>query len=282
MRFFLLASLWTASADQVPDVVFVATPLEIAGAMLDLAGVTDSDVVYDLGSGDGRIVIAAAKHYRARAIGVEIDSNLVAQSRRSADSAGVSALAEFQRGDLFGTDLRDATVVTLYLGPMLNARLKPLLFRDLRPGTRVVSQNFDMGDWAPDSLVLVRGRTFAETPVHLWVMPADVAGEWEISLQDPAGGGERLELRLSQRYQQLTGAVTSPGRHLAVSSPTLRADRLAFDLVEEGRTLRFEGRVAGDSASGSITSTQAHERGAWRAMRQRPPHPKARRPSSKD
>ncbi len=280
MTFFLLASLWSGSAHQAPDVVFVATPVEIAGAMLNLAGVTDSDVVYDLGSGDGRIVIAAAKQYGARAIGIEIDSGLVAQSRRSADSAGVSALAEFQRADLFGADLREATVVTLYLGRMLNERLKPLLFRDLRPGTRVVSQNFDMGDWAPDSLVLVRGRNFAETPVHLWVMPADVAGTWEVSIEGPPGGTERLELRLSQRYQELTGTVTSPGRRVALRSPALRADRLAFELVEGGRTRSFEGRVVRDSASGT-TSNQDGKRGAWRAIRQRPPHPKARRPSSK-
>jgi SAM-dependent methyltransferase len=265
----LLAGPWNASTAQAPDVVFVATPLEVAIGMLNIAGVTERDLVYDLGSGDGRIVIAAAKHYGARAVGIEIDSNLVVESRRSADSAGVGARAEFRRGDLFETDLRQATVVTLYLGRTFNERLRPKLFRDLRPGSRVVSQNFDMGDWLPDSVVLVRGRYFGETPVHLWVMPAEVGGTWDVTVEGGGPGPDRLQLQLGQRYQQLTGTARSAAGRMDLTAPTMRGDRLAFTIAAAGAELRFQGRVEGNTASGTVTASPGAGARQWRATRVR-------------
>lgn len=263
----LLSAAAPPAAAQIGDVVFVATPAELVIGMLDLAGVSDRDVVYDMGSGDGRIVIAAARHYGARAVGVEIDSNLVEESRRSADSAGVGHRVEFRRGDLFATDLRDATVVTLYIGRMLNERLRPVLFRDLRPGSRVVSQNFDMGDWEPDSVILVRGRQVGETPIHLWVMPADVAGEWRVEVASGSGVAESFALPVEQRYQMLGGPSDARGR--------VRGERFTLEVRRDGRKLRLEGRVQGDSAWGTVRADGDPPR-PWKATR--PPRPRAGRP----
>ena len=151
----------------VPDVRFVATPPEVVDAMLTSARVTSADIVYDLGSGDGRIVIAAAKTYGARGVGIEINPQLVAESNARARAAGVSHLVQFMQGDLFTADFSGATVVTLYLGPSLNERIKPRLLRELRPGTRVVSNTYDMLGWTADERVDVDGRW-----VFLWTVPA--------------------------------------------------------------------------------------------------------------
>jgi len=151
---------------RVPDVRFVATPPEVVDAMLTAARVTSADTVYDLGSGDGRIVIAAAQKYGARGVGIEINPLLVAESNASARAAGVPHLVQFIQGDLFTADIRAATVVTLYLSPSINERLKPRLLRELRPGARIVSHVYDMLGWTADQRVDVDGRW-----VFLWTVP---------------------------------------------------------------------------------------------------------------
>jgi SAM-dependent methyltransferase len=150
-----------------PDVRFVATPPEIVDAMLTAARVTSADIVYDLGSGDGRIVIAAAKKFGARGVGIEINPQLVAESKANARAAAVSHVVQFIEGDLFTADFSAATVVALYLSPSLNERIKPRLLRELRPGTRVVSYVYDMLGWTADQRVDVDGRW-----VFLWTVPA--------------------------------------------------------------------------------------------------------------
>jgi SAM-dependent methyltransferase len=244
-------------ADGTREVGFVATPVALLTGMLDLAAVADSDVVYDLGSGDGRLVIAAAQR-GARGVGVELDSMLVEESRASADTAGVAARAEFRQADLFATDLRPATVVTLYLGRELNQRLRPIFLRDLRPGTRVVSQAFDMGDWPPDSVVTVRSREVAATPVHLWVIPADVAGRWALTVGADEASAERIRLELAQDYQVARGTADSE----PLERVRLRGDSLAFSAG--GR--RFGGRVSGNGARGSVKASGAPPK-PWRAVR---------------
>lgn len=151
-----------------PDVLFIPTPQPVVDAMLELAGVTSADVVYDLGSGDGRIVIAAAKKYGARGVGVEIDPALVAQATANAAAAGVADRVRFVNGNIFEADLKDATVVTLYLLQSLNERLRPKLVRELKPGARIVSHVFNMGpEWPPAEAIRVEGH-----PVYLWSIPA--------------------------------------------------------------------------------------------------------------
>jgi precorrin-6B methylase 2 len=150
------------------DVIFLPTPAEVVAAMLDLAKVTDRDVVYDLGSGDGRVPIAAAKDHGARGVGVEFNPKLVALSRQNAEKAGVSDRVRFVNADLFETDLSEATVVTLYLLGSLNQRLLPKLRHDLKPGSRIVSHAFTMGDqWKPDAERTINGKT-----IYLWIVPS--------------------------------------------------------------------------------------------------------------
>ena len=148
------------------DVVYVPTPYDVVEEMLRMAGVRKGDVLFDLGSGDGRIPIAAAKKFGIRATGIEIDPALAGQAEQHARNAGVGALVEFRQEDLFKTDFRDATVVTLYLQPHLNLKLRPRLWAELKPGTRIVSHQFDMGDWPPEKRWERNGHT-----VYLWTVP---------------------------------------------------------------------------------------------------------------
>jgi precorrin-6B methylase 2 len=153
-----------------PDVIFVPTPPDVVDAMLKLAKVTSSDVIYDLGSGDGRIPIAAAKTYGARGVGIDIDPERVREATANARSTGVADKVTFVAGDLFAADISQATVVTLYLLPSLNIKLAGKLMTDLKPGTRVVSHAFDMGDWKPQQTMTVSGRS-----IYLWTIPQPAA-----------------------------------------------------------------------------------------------------------
>ncbi|HZM33850.1 MAG TPA: class I SAM-dependent methyltransferase [Burkholderiales bacterium] len=152
--------------EQRPDVIFVPTPHEVVDEMLKLANVKKGDVLYDLGSGDGRIPVTAAKRFGIRAVGIDIDPQRIKEASENARKHGVSQLVSFRQEDLFKTDFREATVVTLYLLPELNVRLRPRLLAELRPGTRIVSHQFDMGDWKPQKQLEVNGRS-----VYLWTVP---------------------------------------------------------------------------------------------------------------
>jgi SAM-dependent methyltransferase len=165
-RFLLVLTMTAAAAGaQTPDIHYVPTSGGVTDAMLKLAHVTSDDVVYDLGSGDGRIVIAAAKKYGARGVGIEIDANLIKEANRNAQKAGVADRVKFVQGDLFKTDLSEATVVTLYLSNSINRRIASILQKQLKPGSRVVSHRFDMGDWKPEADVRLEG-----THVYLWTI----------------------------------------------------------------------------------------------------------------
>lgn len=153
-------------AAKTPDVIFVPTPQEVVEDMLRLADVKKGDVLYDLGSGDGRIPITAAKTYGIRAVGIDIDPDRIAEAQENAKKAGVTKLVEFRLEDLFKSDFRDASVVTLYLLPELNVKLRPRLLGELKPGTRIVSHQFDLGDWRPDKKLETNGRV-----VYFWVVP---------------------------------------------------------------------------------------------------------------
>lgn len=178
------------------DVIWVPTPAALATAMLRAAQVKTSDIVYDLGSGDGRIAIAAAKEFGATGYGIEFNPAMVALARRNAQRAGVGGKVSFVQGDIFKTDFSKATVVTMYLLPSLNLRLRDTILA-MRPGTRVVSHAFDMGDWAADQTIEADSRT-----AYLWIVPANVGGRWTITR------GARTEpLVLAQSYQMLSGTV---------------------------------------------------------------------------
>ncbi len=151
---------------QPPDVPYVPTPQVVVDAMLELGGVKSGDVLYDLGSGDGRIPVTAAKTYGVRAVGIDIDPQRISEANANAKEAGVTGLVTFRQADLFKQDLREANVVTLYLLPSLNVKLQPKLLAELKPGSRIVSHAFDMGDWKPDATQEVEGST-----IYLWTVP---------------------------------------------------------------------------------------------------------------
>ena len=243
----LPALLAAGCSGRAPDVIFLPSAADVADRMLELAGVTVDDVVYDLGCGDGRIVIRAAKRFGAQGVCVELDPGLVARSRAAADTAGVRDRIRFVRGDLFAVPLEGGTVVTLYLSPALNARLRPKLLRELRPGARVVSHNFGMGDWEADSVVTVTGPRGARSAVRLWTIPADVAGNWTLQVEGDAR--PRYQLRLEQVYQRVTGTASQGGRAVPLGPIRLDGRRIGLTLGD-GSGAGLDGEIEGATMRG--------------------------------
>ena len=213
------------------DVVWVPTPQALVDKMLDIAKVTASDTVFDLGSGDGRTVITAAKR-GARATGIEYNPDMVELSKANAAKEGVSEKAVFMKADLFETDLSKATVITRFLLPDLNLRLRPKILQQ-RPGTRVVSNSFDMSDWEADETVILDQNTGCDTycTARLWIVPAKVAGTHKTA---------QGELTLEQAFQKVSGKLRSKDKDIAVKGKVVGEEVI---LTVDGRTLR--GRVTG-------------------------------------
>ena len=259
----LFSPLAQAGSSREPDVVFVTTPHEVVSEMLRLVDVQASDRVFDLGSGDGRIVIAAARDYGARGTGIEINPELVELSRRNALEEGVSDRVEFIVMDLFQVDLRPASVVTLYLLPDLNLRLRPLLFEQLKPGSRVVSHAFDMGGWAPDEQTSM-GRYY----IYAWVIPANVSGRWE--WRDDTPGSGLNELHLEQTFQQIKGSLRNDSGYFPISWASLRGEHLMLvfdDGIDQSASPAFyEGKLTGERLEGTFTLSGEAPR-SWTAQR---------------
>ena len=250
----IVALLVLLAAPQVPRAPYVPTPPDVVTRMLTLAGVTARDVVYDLGCGDGRIVIAAARTFGARGVGVDIDPQRIEESRANARRDGVAERVTFLQQDLFATDIREASVVSLYLLSKLNLQLRPKLLSDLRPGTRVVSHAFDMGDWRPDKELRVPGSPSAHH-VYYWVIPADVAGTWHWSVPTPTGE-QRHTLRLQQRFQKVDGTLSTGGEEVPIADVTLVGEQLSFSAATAGpgreAKMSFDGRVSGETMQGRM------------------------------
>jgi hypothetical protein len=259
--FALLACVVVHAAVAPQDAPFVPTPQPVVEAMLRLAGVTARDVVYDLGSGDGRVVITAARQFGARAVGVELDSHLVIQSEEAARQAGVERQVKFLEEDLFAVDLAPATVITMYLWPAMYERLLPRLSR-LEPGTRIVVYRWGFADWTPDE----RGRA-GEESFFLYRVPAQVAGRWRIRTRLADGVARELEIDFQQRHQALRAEARDAAGRVPVHEARLEGDRLSFALGEGAARQVFEGRVTRDAASGSVQSSQWPVRAAWRGER---------------
>ena len=241
-----------------PDVAWLPTPERVVDAMLRLADVGPGDILYDLGSGDGRTAIAAVKRFGVReARGVEIRAHLLLRGREEATRTGVARRVSFVGEDLFRTDLARATVVTLYLLPRLNIKLRPRLLRELRPGARVVSHNFGMGDWDPDKTLGTRDLFGAgELPrvdhrVFLWIVPADAGGTWRLRGPD----GEEFGLEIVRRFQKVHGTLSFDGARVPLRKAKLNGDALTFavrGVPGLKPKARFECRVNGDAMVGSF------------------------------
>jgi len=229
------------------EVPFVPTPHSLVQRMLDLAQVGPSDYLIDLGCGDGRIAVAAAQR-GARALGVDLDPLRIAEAAAAARIAGVEARVRFRRQDLFRTPIYDADVVALYLLPRINIELRPRLLTELRPGSRIVSHAFDMGDWRPEAEEAHDGRR-----LYLWMVPAVAGGSW---LTDSDGSAFALEIE--QRYQAVTGTLTGGGRVLELRDAVLRGTSLRFTVDAPSGPLFYRGAIDGAAIIGEA---------GWRAQR---------------
>lgn len=224
------------------DVVWIPTPDKLVARMLQAARTTSADIVYDLGSGDGKIPIAAARDFGARAIGIEYNPDLAAFARRSVAQAGLADKVTIIAGDIFETDFSTATVVTMYLLPELNFKLRPTILK-MKPGTRVVSHQFDMRDWPPDERFIEGDRE-----AFLWIVPANVGGHWRM---EEGRGLWQGTLDLTQAFQRVGGSVTVSGKPLTLLSPALSGASFSFSFVNVDGTLRsIRGTFDGDSFQG--------------------------------
>lgn len=238
------------SGQEGKDVVWVPTPQVTVEKMLDIAKVTPKDFVIDLGSGDGRTVITAAKR-GARARGIEFNPNMVELSRKHAAAEGVSDRVEFIQGDLFEADLSQATVITMFLLTDINLRLRPTLL-ELKPGTRIVSNTFDMGEWMPDEKAIDIEDCDSWCDALLWIVPAQVEGSWKM----PQG-----ELKLTQEFQMVSGTLKTGNNSATISEGKLTGDLITF--IANGE--KYSGRVNGNNIEGTVTSGQRTNK--WSAAR---------------
>jgi SAM-dependent methyltransferase len=234
------------------DVVWVPTPQELVNKMLEIAEVTPKDFVIDLGSGDGRTVITAAK-LGARAIGIEYNPDMVALSIQNAEKDGVSDKVEFIHADLFDTDLSKATVITMFLLPEINLKLRPRLL-DLKPGTRIVSNTFSMGDWGADYEVTTENNWNSWNTALLWIVPAKVEGTWKLS---------QSVLNITRQYQFIFGTLETNGKITAISDGRLRGNEITFSI--DGAL--YSGIVNGTKMAGTVTNSSMGNKSDWIATK---------------
>jgi SAM-dependent methyltransferase len=248
---------------KAPDIHYVPTPQELVEVMLDTAKVGKDDIVYDLGSGDGRLVISAAKKYAASGVGIDIDPKRIGEAKENAKKAGVEDKVRFREQDLFESDFHEATVVTLYLLSELNVRLRPQIFAQLKPGTRVVSHAFMMGDWQPDEhkTIEINGQSY---DAYYWVVPANMSGHWKVT-------GDRnsdfpRSVRVDQKFQKIivysgdTGELLGEGK---VNGATFTLGTMNKGANAEPNL--FQGKIDGDTIQATTLGSEEHR---WRATRE--------------
>ena len=232
------------------DVVWVPTPQALVDKMLDMAKVTPKDYVIDLGSGDGRTVITAAKR-GARALGIEYNPDMVELSKRNAANEGVSDKANFVKADLFESDFSQATVITMFLLPEINLKLRPRIL-DLKPGTRIVSNSFTMGEWTADETAALSGGCTSWCTALFWIVPAKAEGTWQLRQGD---------LTLKQDFQLISGTLRSGSNTMPITNGRLRGDQISFS----AGGAQYTGRVNGNAIEGTVKSGGSNSK--WNATR---------------
>ena len=264
---FLLAFTLPAAAQFQPqvgqagkDVIWVPTPDDVVERMLIMAQVTPNDNVWDLGAGDGKIAIMAAKKFGARATGIEYNPDMVKHANANAEKAGVAGSGQgkavIRHGDIFATDFSSATVITLYLLPALNMKLRPQIL-SMRPGTRVVSHSFSMEDWEADEISTLDGRR-----AYFWMVPANVMGGWSLEL-----GGQKADMTIDQTFQKISGNIALGPIHAGMRDARLRGAQISFAYVDQNRVRRdFSGRVNGGRMEGIFRDEKGAE-GKWSATK---------------
>jgi hypothetical protein len=267
---FLLASA-VAAAQGEPERTggpYVPTPQVVVDQMLRVANVGANDYVIDLGSGDGVIVLTAAQRYQARGMGVDIDPELVKLANAEAARLGIADRAKFQVTDVFKADLSRASVVTLYLLPGMMIDLRPKIFNELKPGTRVVSHDYHFDDWRPDDSVTfdapekVKINGTPRATVYLWLIPARIGGRWTVQVE----GGETYDVTWRQNYQSVEAIARSAGGTLKLQDAVLRGEKLQFALTSRGTRQLYTGRVTNDAMQGTVDLGRG-KTARWTAVR---------------
>jgi SAM-dependent methyltransferase len=266
-----------AAAQDFGDTPYVQTPQNVVDRMLDLARVGAADYVIDLGSGDGRMVITAAKKYGARGFGVDLDRRLVTLSNRLAAKAGVADRAKFYERDLYETDLSPATVLTIYLLPEVNLMVRPRLFAQLAPGTRVVSHDYDFGDWPPDQTFTMDapgkpvGRD-QKSKVFYWIVPGKAAGRW--AWRETVDGKPRdFQLALRQNFQKISGTLSVDGQNTPITDALLAGENISFGAtVQQGGapvSYRYSGHIVNNAIEGEARAARGgnEAKAPWNASR---------------
>ena len=222
------------AAQYVP---YFPTPQPLVDRMLEMAEVKESDFLIDLGCGDGRIPVTAAQRYGATGLGVDFEAQRIVEANENAKKAGVVDKVTFRKEDLFETDISSASVLTLYLSLSINIKLRPRILEAMKPGARVLSNDFNMGDWLPDRTERISGRV-----VYLWIVPAKVAGNWQLTYEGPQGA-RAFEVTLEQEFQQLGGKAMIDGSAAPLRDALVTGNRVAFAIDLGERSMRFDGRV---------------------------------------
>jgi predicted O-methyltransferase YrrM len=246
------------------DVGYMPTPYEIVEKMLNMANVRNSDMVYDLGCGDGRVVVMAAKERGATGVGIDLDPVRIRESEENARKAGVADRVRFLQQDLFKTEIGDATVVMIYLWPEVNIRLRPKLFAELKPGTRILSHNHDMGEWKPDQYAEI-----SKHRIYFWVIPANIAGSWTWPMKMGSRTAD-VTLRLNQNFQKITGTFTIENSTVPITRTKLSGSRLSLSaepLINGKKvTLKLAARAEGNTLHGTMEKA-ANSMTTWNAER---------------
>jgi len=241
------AGLYTLSVSAQPklDIHFVPTPHEVVKRMLEIAKVGPEDIHYDLGSGDGRLVIAAVKDFKAKkGVGVDLDPQRIKEANENKAKAGLGDNVTFRNENIFETDLKEATTVSMYLLTSINIRMRPKLLAELKPGTRIVTHAFNMGEWKEEHNESVNGYQ-----VYLFIVPAKATGKWEVS-----EGERKISLDLKSEFTDLSGTATVNGKTSEVKNGKITGTKIEFTIDVDGKPVKYEGTIDGDNISGSGAS----------------------------
>jgi hypothetical protein len=270
---FLLVLYSSLYAQELSKLPYVPTPQIVVDEMLKMAGVTAKDFVMDLGSGDGRMIITAARTFKASGVGVDIDAKLVDLSNKQAKADGVGDRARFIEQDMFKADIGKATVVTLYVLPDFMEKLRPKLLAELKPGTRIVAHDYYMSEWYPDRQHMltvpekVKANGTDKAYLYLWIVPSVVAGNWLVDFNAVDNRRLPLALTIDQRYQMLNISAEGPLGEMKAEKPLLRGDEISFNLTFGANPYQFTGKVSDGKMEGTAVTPGNSQLIPWRASK---------------
>lgn len=276
LAFSCLALAAAAQAQDLEKLPYVPTPQIVVDEMLKMAGVNANDLVIDLGSGDGRLIVTAARNFKANGIGVDIDAKLVELATRNARYEGVSDRAKFLEQDMFKADISKASVITLYVLPDFMEKLRPKLMRELKPGARIVAHDYYMSEWHPDrfaELTVPEKKAANGTEkayLYLWTVPAIVQGDWRINWDFGPGKLPVIVLAFNQRYQMINASAANGDGPMELVNATLKGDDIDFFLTIGANKYRFSGKVQGERMSGNAVTGAGGKPIPWSATKMPP------------